>query len=91
MQEWEDQCSSIIMEALRGKFLQNEHLSKYLRDTFPLTLGEASQDPVWGIGHKLFDDHAKIQDNWLDRGNLLGRSLMEIRNEIIESHPVVTI
>lgn len=81
-QEWQEQRSTCLMEALRAKFLQNEDLAKYLGETSPLHLGEASRDPVWGIGFRLTDSEAHNTEKWNTEGNLLGKSLMEIREEL---------
>lgn len=62
--EWEENCPSILMEALRGKFQQNKHLGDYLRKTQPRHLGEASLDPIWGIGVELTDPKARTRASW---------------------------
>lgn len=37
--EWEDQRATVLMEALRNKFNQNNLLANYLKETYPLHLG----------------------------------------------------
>lgn len=86
VQEWEESRATLIINALRCKFTQNQLLGNYLRSTYPLHLGEASKDPVWGIGFNLLDDDAMIFASWAKDGNLLGRSLCEIRGELIQRH-----
>lgn len=82
-QEWQEQSPEILTEALRGKFRQNENLASALKKSHPLSLGEASTDPTWGIGFKLNDRRALTQAEWNLDGNLLGRALMEIRRELL--------
>lgn len=75
-QEWKDKAPSLALQGLRAKFKQNTDMADYLCSTQPLFLGEASNDPVWGTG--LLD-----QTKWIKSGNLLGRTLMKIRKEIV--------
>lgn len=82
-QEWEETRATLIIKALRCKFSQNQPLGDYLRSTYPLYLGEASTDPIWGIGFNLSDNEAMTFASWKKDGNLLGRSLSEIRGELI--------
>lgn len=82
-EEWERMVEEITLEGLRGKFSQDQELKSYLCSTHPLSLGEASTNPVWGIGMDLNDKEVLNQDKWIKGGNLLGRCLMEIRAEIM--------
>lgn len=84
-QEWKQQAPLLAKEALRAKFDQNPPMADYLCSTQPLYLGEASTNPIWGIGLQL--DNADVLDRskWIKSGNLLGRTLMQIRNEIVTS------
>lgn len=83
IQEWEDARAPLLMKALGGKFNQNRRLGDYLRSTFPRRLGEASRDTVWGIGIGLGEEGAMLQSSWHAEGNLLGKSLSTIRDELI--------
>lgn len=87
LQEWEASRGNLIVTALRCKFTQNRLLGEYLKQSYPLHLGEASRDPIWGIGFDLSDDKAldiiTLLYLWLKEGNLLGRSLSKIRGELI--------
>lgn len=83
-QEWEESRSSLLLSALRCKFTQNKLLGTYLRATYPLYLGEASRDPVWGIGSGLSEKEIPSYSLWPKEGNLLGRSLCQIRGELIQ-------
>ena len=77
---WNEKRYNIMLDALRLKFNQNEIIKQKLLKTKPKILYEASKnDKIWGIG---FYDKDAIQKNKNEFGtNLLGKALMEIRNE----------
>lgn len=81
-QEWNDQSEGIILKGLRAKFNQNQSLRDKLIKTGNLRLGEASKNPRWGIGMDLNDPDVLNHEKWLQSGNLLGNSLMTIREEV---------
>lgn len=81
-QEWDEDVEHILTMGLREKFKQNPKLLKYLSDTQQLQLGEASRDPKWGIGMSLDDEQVLDTSKWLPNGNLLGRTLSKVRNEL---------
>lgn len=84
-QEWEESRAPVLMKALRGKFNQNGHLGTYLKNTYPRRLGEASRDIVWGIGLELKDRDVTQHSAWHPGGNLLGRLLMTVRDELMRN------
>lgn len=79
---WTAHREMIVYTANREKFAQNSGLAKKLLRTGDAILAEANpRDLNWGIG--LAEDDPRAQDpaNW--RGlNLLGKILMQVRNEI---------
>lgn len=79
--QWNDRVPEIVLEGLREKFKQNQYLFDLLISTRGLKLGEASKDAFWGIGMTLNDPQVLDHTKWLPKGNLLGRSLMEVREE----------
>lgn len=81
--EWENCRAPVLMKALRNKFTQNAALGNYLKETFPRHLGEASSDVAWGIGLDLEDENATSTSSWHAEGNLLGKSLSTVRNELM--------
>lgn len=81
-QDWERDRYAITMAGLRAKFSQNKKLSSYLCNTGDLQLGEASKNPYWGIGMTLEDQHVTNTEKWNPDGNLLGKLLMKVREEI---------
>lgn len=90
--EWKKELPTIALEGLQAKFRQNPTLAEYLRNTTPLTLGEASTNPQWGVGMALENDSVLDKTKWNKQGNLLGRSLMTIREQLIkERKPATTV
>lgn len=83
-EEWNKQVQATAEEGVRAKFLQNPRLKQYLIDTSPRQLGEASQNSRWGIGMTLEDPNVLDISKWSKTGNLLGRTLMKIRAELIQ-------
>lgn len=81
-QQWYDQVPEIVAEGLKEKFRQNRKLLDALVDTHNLQMGEASHDTTWGIGMPLNDPQVLDQSKWHPKGNLLGRALMNIREEL---------
>lgn len=82
-EEWKEQVENIAMQGLRAKFQQNPALAHFLCSTHPKTLGEASPNKTWGIGLTLNHKEVLHTEKWLKSGNLLGRSLMTIREEMM--------
>lgn len=66
-----------------AKFKQNKGLLDFLLSTKNLLLGEASKNPCWGIGMTLEDREVTDALKWNKDGNLLGKTLMSIRAELI--------
>lgn len=81
-EEWQECRADVALEGLRAKFGQNQHLCNYLFCTRDLKLGEASKNPVWGIGMTLEDEHVLDSTKWKEPGNLLGNLLMQVRAEL---------
>lgn len=81
-EQWDSQLDQLVMEGLRAKFTQNAPLRDYLKSTGKLILGEASGNPRWGIGMDLNNPKVLEPTEWLEAGNLLGRSLMKLITEL---------
>lgn len=79
-QEWDQNIEKVAMEGLRAKFVQNRSLHDYLCSTGKLTLGEAS---TWGIGMDINNPEVLNHSKWSVEGNLLGRSLMKLRADLL--------
>lgn len=82
-QEWENTRASWAMEAIHAKFAQNQDLAAALCKTKGKYLGEASRDTVWGIGMDLDDPDVLDLGKWSATGNLLGKTIMSVREEIL--------
>lgn len=83
VEEWNGTVNNILAEGLRAKFTQNKALLDKLRTTQGKVLGEASTNPKWGIGMTLEDENVLDQDKWNESGNLLGKTLVKIRSELV--------
>lgn len=81
-QEWHSIRENVATEGLRQKFTQNPKLADYLISTQNRRIGEASRNPIWGIGMTLDDENVLDTARWKETGNLLGELLMKIRNEL---------
>jgi len=80
---WEEDRYGIMVEALRLKFNQNAYIRKQLIETKPRLLYEASPyDKIWGIGFCYHDAIRQDESNFGQ--NLLGKALMQIRDELSE-------
>lgn len=79
---WDDQVENITIEGLKAKFQQNSDMFTFLYNTNDLKLGEASKNQRWGIGFELSDENVLDHTKWSVTGNLLGRALMKVREEL---------
>ena len=79
---WEKTCKAIVKRGVKAKFAQNEDILETLLATGNALLAECSPyDRKWGIGIDIKDpDRLKIA-MWKG-SNLLGRILMEVREEL---------
>ena len=79
---WDKTCYQIVKRGVRAKFIQNPDILKTLLGTGNALLAECSpRDTKWGIGLDISDPAINDISKW--RGhNLLGRILMEVRDEL---------
>lgn len=79
---WEKTCQTIVKRGVKAKFLQNDDILKILLNTGNALLAECSPyDKKWGIGIDINDPDRYVIAKWKGR-NLLGRILMEVREEL---------
>jgi len=79
---WDQHKYQIMVQACTLKFSQNPDILNDLLNTQSKVLVEASPfDTIWGIGLKWDDDRVLNQQNWLGQ-NLLGKALMDVRNNL---------
>jgi ribA/ribD-fused uncharacterized protein len=77
---WKQEAPKILHRALYAKFSQNAGLLQFLSSTTPNKLGEATDDPYWGIGSRLGDPKAFQVASW--KTNTMGETLEMVRNEL---------
>lgn len=77
---WSGLVCQVAKEVLSQKFAKVEGFAERLRATGTKVLAEASEtDTIWGIGMRIDDTGCRTPSKW--RGaNVLGWSLMEVRN-----------
>jgi ribA/ribD-fused uncharacterized protein len=82
---WDSNKYRIMLAGLNLKFTQDENLKKMLIATWPNMLVEAAEnDKIWGIGLNV-EDAVKLNDPNKWKGlNLLGKALVETRNNIMK-------
>ena len=80
--KWNEVRYDKMVEVLRAKFSQNEDLKQILLETGDRILVEGSPyDKIWSVKIDWKDD--KILDEKNYKGlNLLGKALMQVRNEL---------
>ena len=79
---WNGIRQIVVYRALLEKFRQNPDLKVQLLATHPHTLAEcALQDKIWGIGMTMHDEYRFEPDLWPGQ-NLLGFTLMTVREEL---------
>lgn len=84
-QEWQSIREQVTTDGLREKFAQNPNLTDYLVYTQDRMIGEASRNPIWGVGMTLDDEQVLDTTRWKESGNLLGKLLMKIRTELTKA------
>jgi ribA/ribD-fused uncharacterized protein len=79
--EWNEKKFEIVVAANREKFTQHVHLGEQLLETEGREIVEASpMDKIWGIG---FGKKNALKNRYRWGKNLLGKALMEVRDELI--------
>lgn len=82
--EWHAVRYQIVKDLNRQKFAQNPHLLQELLDTGGQILAEgAPYDKIWGVGLSTTSPQIQNPDQWKGL-NLLGKLLMELREELSE-------
>lgn len=80
--KWDEHCFSIVYRANYAKFNQSETLKNQLLLTGDRTIVEASPyDKIWGVKMYMDDEYILNPAHWKGL-NLLGFSLMTVRNEL---------
>ena len=71
-----------MLDLLRIKFADGTNMANLLKETTGKSLAEAGMSKVYAVGMSLNNKNIFDTSKWPVNGNLLGRSLMEIRNEL---------
>jgi ribA/ribD-fused uncharacterized protein len=80
--KWKEVSYQIMIDINIAKWTSNDKLKNILLKTEPKILVEASPyDKIWGVGLHWEDDKILNEKNWKGL-NLLGKTLMEVRNII---------
>ncbi len=83
LETWKVFKTSVVYDANKAKFTQNEDLKQMLLETKGTTLVEAApNDKIWGIGLAEDDPRAQKRETWQGK-NLLGEILTRIRTEML--------
>lgn len=84
-EKWDSIRYDIMVDSLRLKFKQNDVIKNKLLNTGNKHLYEASKyDNIWGIGYS--DIEAINKDKKRFGRNLLGKALMQVREELRHSN-----
>ena len=75
---WLQSAPGILEKALHAKFTQNDNLLNFLLSTGSDILGEATDNPFWGIGMRVNDPKAHSVALW--KNNLMGKTLTQLRD-----------
>lgn len=79
---WDKYKFEIVYRGNFLKFTQNKELANKLKDTGDSILVEANgEDKIWGIG--MYENDPNLMKTELWGENLLGKALMEVRQDII--------
>ena len=84
---WNEIAGAETYFGISEKFRQNTKLKNTLLQTGAKTIVECSYDKIWGSGIHLNNVNALNKETWIGN-NLLGKILMDIRNDINNENDV---
>ena len=79
---WKQNAKEITMTCNREKIYSYPQLQEYLLQTGDRQLGEATPDPLFGIGLHIGDPNVENTREWSGK-NLMGGILTELRSELL--------
>ena len=83
MKTWEAKREDLMKRIVKAKVTQNSKVQDALLSTGRKRLGESGvHDPVYTIGMKLTNPRVLMSGEWNAKGNIMGRILEKIRNEL---------
>ena len=80
--DWDCIKGDVLLELLRIKFEDGTDLGNQLKLTTGKSLAEAGRSRSFATGLTLNHHHALDRTKWATNGNLLGRSLMTVRDKL---------
>lgn len=80
--DWDTVKGGILLELLRCKFSHGTEMAQQLQDTTGKSLAEAGRSRTFAIGLSLNDKNIFDKSKWAPNSNLLGRTLMQVRDEL---------
>jgi ribA/ribD-fused uncharacterized protein len=78
---WDLHAKDILLQANSAKFTQNDYAKDVLMKTGTRLLGEATTNPVFGIGQSLNSRSVSDSSTWKGK-NLMGTVLSEVRSQL---------
>lgn len=83
---WSEKRYNVMLDILKAKFYSDDFLKDELLSTEGKVLVFANEnDTVWGVGLGSYSNNILEEENWKGQ-NLLGKALMEIREEMTLKH-----
>ena len=80
--DWDSTKTSIMEDLIRIKFSPGSELATRLKATAGKSLAEAGKSQSFGIGLSLHHPNVFDTSKWSKNGNILGKTLMKIRDEL---------
>ena len=80
--DWDRVKQGIMIDLLREKFKPGSKVANFLKDTTGKSLAEAGTSKSFAIGMSLHHKNIFNTNQWPKDCNILGRCLMEVRNEL---------
>ena len=80
--DWDSTKTSIMEDLIRIKFSPGSESATRLKATAGKSLAEAGKSQSFGIGLSLHHPNVFDTRKWSKNGNILGKTLMKIRDEL---------
>ena len=80
--DWDSMKTSIMEDLIRIKFSPGSELATRLKAIAGKSLAEAGKSQSFGIGLSLHHPNVFDTSKWSKNGNILGKTLMKIRDEL---------
>ena len=80
--DWDEVKSGIMLELLRIKFKASSRMADFLKATTGKSLAEAGRSKLFAIRMSLHHKNIFNTHQWPKHSNILGKCLMEARDEL---------